>query len=230
MARLFDGLTDEISLGTDLDNRFDGGGTEFQWFFADDFGGGGQGRFLQIEAADAGIVNQMFEPSAGTARVAWVVFTTMTTGIWKLTDRDILDDTVFAFGYDYDDDNVATDPVCFIDGASAGVTETTTPTGTYDSDAAKEKIIGNRAAADRGFDGWFAHWANWDTILSAAKHAALSRGVNPFIMDNENLLMYLPLHGNDDPEPDYTQNITTVLTGTTKATTNPPVELLENYF
>lgn len=85
-------------------------------------------------------------------------------------------------------------------------------------------------------DGDIGFCAAWDLTLSDNEIAALGNGVNPWAIRNQNLVMYCQVNGNEDPEPNWANRgafaspTNFVLTGTpTKSTTNPPVELLENY-
>lgn len=80
------------------------------------------------------------------------------------------------------------------------------------------------------YDGKIAHAVIWDVELSANEKGALFRGVNPFAIRHSSQKLHWALNGNDSPEGDYNaQTNQGTLTGTTKATTNPPVELLGNY-
>jgi len=79
------------------------------------------------------------------------------------------------------------------------------------------------------YSGIIGETAGWSVLLPTNEIAALGRGINPFAIRRESMLVYNPLYGNQDPEPDLTGNgHTGTLAGTTK-TKSPPIELLENY-
>lgn len=71
-------------------------------------------------------------------------------------------------------------------------------------------------------------WAT--TFLTDLEIGALSRGVNPFLIQNEDCALYSPDYGNNDPENDYdAQQDQPDLFGTTTKDIHPPVELIENF-
>ena len=76
-----------------------------------------------------------------------------------------------------------------------------------------------------------AAWATqWDAILSATKMAALNRGANPFIMDNQNVIACYPMWNTDNLGMDISGNANNgTVTGPTQATRGAPVEPLENF-
>ena len=85
--------------------------------------------------------------------------------------------------------------------------------------------------ADRMFGGHLAHLIKWDGTFSTSQISALARGANPFIMQTSNKpSYYLPLTGVHSPEIDHSGNGNTgAITGAIQGTTNPPVEMLENF-
>ncbi len=92
-------------------------------------------------------------------------------------------------------------------------------------------LFSNRLQNER-LVGDMAHFVIWNDInISANERGGLSRGVHPFPIQHEHQAINLPLHGLDDPEPDESpaQVTGTIVATMTKADTNPPVELLENY-
>lgn len=85
-----------------------------------------------------------------------------------------------------------------------------------------------------GMNGKLAYAMILDGLaLSVPQMDAINRGANPLIFSTGlagNLAFFAPVLGINDPEPNYAGNTTDGdVTGATKATTNPPVELLENY-
>ncbi len=89
--------------------------------------------------------------------------------------------------------------------------------------------LGNRSDGTFDYDGNISDFAVWDVELSEAEAKALGRGVSPFAIRNQSLKSYLPLYGNQSPEPDFKKQTSKgTVTGTTKDV-NPPIELIENY-
>jgi len=115
------------------------------------------------------------------------------------------------------------------DGGTRG-TDTDTFTNAYNNTIAT--TIGAReAGTDRFCDGKLAYATIWDIDLVANDDVILSRGVNPFLIKNSNIIYFVVVEGNDSPEPNYAEpSATATLTATPlKFAGNPPVELLENY-
>jgi len=86
-----------------------------------------------------------------------------------------------------------------------------------------------RSSPANPFDGGLAHGSIWTSDLVVSHALALFRGANPFIMDQDDLVFYAPLDGNNSPENEYVSQFNLTLSGTTKFSGNPPVDLLENY-
>jgi len=80
------------------------------------------------------------------------------------------------------------------------------------------------------FNGNLAMLGVFNNVAPLNVNQSLSSGIPNLIVNDGNKVTDVPLWGNSDPEPDYTSsaNIGTV-TGATRATTNPPVEHIENY-
>ncbi len=124
------------------------------------------------------------------------------------------------------DDSVA----YFRDGVAVGSTSKTQAGSSVGSDASFG-AIDNLIGSDFVFDGDLDSGAVLDDIITLAEIGALGRGANIFGFGRHDILQLdMPLNGNNSPEPDFSGNDRDgTLTGTTKATTNAPVELLENY-
>ena len=129
---------------------------------------------------------------------------------------------------DYNRGSVNNDPNCFEDGILQTETEAAMPDGTAKTGVDSVRFGANVAGA-QDFDGQIFGGSFWDVALSASEHLALFHGIPAFVIRNESLQYYYPLDGNNSPENEYVQQANGTLNGTIKATTNPPVELLENY-
>jgi len=88
----------------------------------------------------------------------------------------------------------------------------------------------HRTANDEFLFGLTAYNTVWNAKLSTSHMAALNRGVYPMFVSSHKPIGHFPLHGNDSPEADYSGGgALLTLTGTTKSTTNPPIQLLSRY-
>jgi len=120
----------------------------------------------------------------------------------------------------------ATDRSSFIDGGSEGTDATTVSPNNIDRTS-----IGRRGKATPGayFSGQLAEAAIWNVDIGTTLLGALARGVNPFAVRPADRVFLAPVHGNESPEPDYDLQNNLTVTGAVKGSSNPPVELLENY-
>lgn len=90
--------------------------------------------------------------------------------------------------------------------------------GTYIGD----KLIGTNGANERFYLGDMARLAIWNKALTNVQIQSLTSGVEPSDIEFANLQLYLPLLGEESPEPDLSANgYDGVLTGTTQ--TDGPV-------
>ena len=122
----------------------------------------------------------------------------------------------------------ATDREFYTDGVS-DVTDSTSvahPTGIDNTTFGRN----SRPVPAAYFNGDAAEFACWNVALSDNEMTALGSGVNPFAIRYNDMIIYVPIYGNDDPEPDLSgNNVDLAVTGTTPKIAHPPVELLENY-
>ncbi len=91
----------------------------------------------------------------------------------------------------YNQDDPLTAPIVYYNGAVQTVQTTVTSTGAA-TISALQVVIGNRAAADRAYDGTLAEFAIWDRILAFTEIQMLAKGVSPLFMPVE-LSEYIPL-------------------------------------
>lgn len=152
MARDFNGTTSSSTGGslTAVDDIFAGGGVLEGWFLADTYGGGGFGRlFEKLEYA-------LFVDTTNTQATSALTFyhsTTGMTGYWHWNNINMVVGAWHHVALVYNQDSIANDPVAFIDGVLTSALRADVPSGTMDSDGASTLYIGQRANADRGFDG-----------------------------------------------------------------------------
>lgn len=170
-ALAFDGAETNIALSSPaaLDNIFSGGGTITAWFMASSAGEGGYGRILE-KATGANSANGysltymnnttiMFwrEFSGGDAQ--WGNIST-SWGVWHH----------IAIAYDDSDPN--NDPAIYLDGSLVTPSDSNS-TGTANTDAASNLVIGNSDAGDRAFDGSLDDVRIYDRALSVTEIAYL---------------------------------------------------------
>lgn len=88
---------------------------------------------------------------------------------------------------------------------------------------------GGRASGGNDLNGQMSINVVWDIQITTTAHIqAMSRGANPFLFYNNNIVFFNTNEGNGT-EKDYGLLGTGTVSGSTKATTNAPVEMLENY-
>jgi len=156
---IFNGTTSLVNCGNAISfsnlNQF----TWETWFYANGLGGNNIGRIL-----DKGAKNWHIEAGRFTVNISHVIL----TGQWKSPVASI----ALAGWYHVvvtmtDVDNVASNPTFYINGVSVVVTETATPNGALIADTTL--YLGNRAAANRGFDGYIPKFRYYNYALTPAQ-------------------------------------------------------------
>lgn len=147
----FDGVDDLVNAGSDtsIDNIFDSGGSAFIWADLRSVGGGGFGRLFDktqwrffVSGESAGFVKVAFDHLFSGDDLTHIT-----------TARPIALGQFVHVGVTYDNGDVSNVPILYIDGIATTFPQTSLPTGTRDSDASADLIIGNSVAASRASDG-----------------------------------------------------------------------------
>jgi len=129
----------------------------------------------------------------------------------------------------YDQSLGSSNAQLFVNGSSAWTANKTANTPS-NSDASANTEIGSYDGGSLAFGGELSNVVIWNSALTSNQIGALYRGVNPFPIDPTNKKAHYPIDGNESPESQYvTQIHKGTLSGTSKASTNPSMELLENY-
>ncbi len=109
----------------------------------------------------------MFVQGSGLNRPIFAQFFSGGLGQWAAPTNTITTGTFHHIAVTYDRTSPDNDPVMYIDGVKQTVSETT-PSGTANSDAGDNLLIGSRPT-DRFFDGKIDDVAIWNRILSEAE-------------------------------------------------------------
>jgi len=163
----FDGTDDYIFVGSgaSIDDVFAGGGTAEAWINPAGWGESGYGRVFN-KGHDGGW-SFFVDDTDGNDSLSFLHGTSLGRGHWITDDFTINLSAWQHVAVTYDKGSTANDPTLYIDGVSVNVTEFNTPTGTLDSDAVRNMLIGNRPATDRTFDGILDELRVSDTARSA---------------------------------------------------------------
>jgi len=230
MARAFDGAGDNItdSAGAeaiDVDSK-----TWFCWVLMGDIT---NARALWTDASTISSGNFRFfvsNDSAGAEERLELTYNwTGTNGAWSADGGNIGDSAWHCGIIAYDRALTTNNPLMWVDGVAQTVGEDSTPTT-----AARTGIAAWRSGENVGsgsdFTGEESYLTIWGVELTDNQALILSRGVNPFAVLNSDILMCCPFNGNDSLEPDYSGGgLVGTVNNATKASTNPPIELIENY-
>lgn len=129
----------------------------------------------------------------------------------------------------YNDTSSSNDPAIYVNNNTETVTEINAPTISV-VNTVDEILFGENTAGTADYDGDLFCFVAWSIILTSTEIQALSNGVHPFVIRHDSQVYFFPMTGNDSPEGDYSAQVNQLtVSGSTKSTTNPPVELLENY-
>jgi len=189
------------------------------WVFRDGTGGSGLGRhFFLVDGANAEAV--VF--GTGAVNRAQTIYATPTET--ENTRESLSVWTHVAYRWSY------TDPVSgdslidlFLNGSNAGQVTNNAGAGAAAADGTITDVhFGNTSAHNRNFDGDLAEFALWGRELSDTEIADLALGMNPFAIPTD-LVMYVPVYGAANPEPDLTGNSRTLtINGTVPDAANHP--------
>ena len=218
MSRLFDGVNDLITFGSETDIDALSALSVLCW----------------IKPASAGeaasrIINKAGS-SAGSSGWRFVVDTGMVLG-WNVdydvTDLDVPTSTALAadvwswIAVTWDGGLLASGVHIYINDAEASYGTTTNATLNRVSDAGNDLLVGNSTNLTRTVDGRIAHVQLWNRVLSLVELAQAARYPGAV---QQGLLRYAPLFGAVSPEPDYTNLGTTgTVSGATASTDDPPI-------
>ena len=165
----FDGTDDNINFasGASIDDIFTGGGTV---------------EFYARMAAD-GVSDALIDKGSGTG-AGWritrlndnlihftVAFDGASDGNWAVDATFTVVDGWTRWSITYDDGAVANNPIIYRDGVSVAFTETSTPIGSYQTDAAANLIAGETDAGANDFDGGLDDIRLWDDIRTVTEIA-----------------------------------------------------------
>lgn len=179
-GRLFDGANSSLKFGTaasDLDNLFSTGGSISVWVYPTSWGENGFGRIVDKSNATSGSGNgwalllddgnvrfqQGFSGNAG----AWDTNSTISLNTWT------------HIVVTYNSSSSSNDPVIYINGSAASLTELSRPSGSAKSDAGIAMTVGNYAGApSRTFAGVMDEFQVNGNVLTSAEVSGLYRSQN----------------------------------------------------
>lgn len=156
------------SIGSPVDNVFDGGASLIAWVAPDNAGEGGVGVAI---GKDSGGSPRWYLRGAGTNKMEFLQAFSGTDGQWEFPL--VQDGSLHLVVVTYNNGAVGNDPNVYVDGALVTETETATPTGTRTTDAGANICMGNSGASDAGFDGVCGGFELVVTTLTAAEVARL---------------------------------------------------------
>jgi len=183
---LFDGVDDIliISDNATVHDIWDGGASLALWIFPLSTGGAGQGRMLEKRH-----LFYITQEAGGNCNLKLETTWSGNKGIWTTTGRPVTMNAWNRIMLTYNSDNTVNDPIMYVNGTVAPITEDTAPTGTRSSDAGSDWNIGNNPAKSRDFDGTIGDYTVWSRILSVSE-VSQDAGNTKI---TSNLLLHLPL-------------------------------------
>ncbi len=170
-GRFFDGggaADDVIEVGVSvaLDSIFDGGGTAIFWVNVVTDGEGNNGYL--IEKVMWNFATFSDDLSAVKLRFTAVFFDT--NGLWTTTAVSVTLNTWSMVSVTYNSDDTINNPIIYVDTATPGLTEDTTPVGTRVSDEGKPMTLGNTGPGrTRTLDGTIGEAYLYNRLLIAAE-------------------------------------------------------------
>lgn len=178
MGILFDGADDLVTRSdtATLQNIWDRGGSAYAWIYPLSDGGQSSGRIITKTSSPAAARWKIVGHTDDGSKMFLQLGITFdgTNGVWDTTNRDLIFNTWNHIAVTYNSDNVANNPILYVNGISKDVTETVTPVGTRVSDIGAFVGIGNDAVIQTvGFDGQITECGCYGSILTATEVSQL---------------------------------------------------------
>ena len=169
------------------------------WLLQTGNGGGNRGRI--INRGSGVITTEIYNSTNTNGRIVFEARRwTTTNGVWQL-DTAIPQNQWVHLCITYDGGSTANNPLIFVDGSSAALTETSTPAGTFTVTENATIDIGQVAGTNRTWAGRIAEVALWNRVVSADE--VLTIMDRSPIRAPAGLVLYVPIHGLHSPEPNY---------------------------
>ena len=165
-AMTFNGTTDVVNCGSDssIDDIFDGGGTVSIWINPSSDGENNQGRVMIKNYWNIHLDSE----DTGKVKLILYYYFDGNDGGWSTDTAIIPINTWTHIVVSYDNDATTNNPIFYINGVpytvASGLTESGTPTGTRNSDAANDLEISNGGNA---FDGSISDVMLFSSALTA---------------------------------------------------------------
>jgi len=169
-GRWFDKIDDfvEVTTSTATQDIFDGGGTVLAWINPASDGEGDLGRIFDKSAANAGWNFRVLGDDASKVQLAIYYYWSGDNVYWHTTATEVTLNTWSLVGFSYDANLTTNRPLLYVNGVLVAFDEEV-PTGTRDSDAARDLIVGNAAGRGETFDGYIGEAWLYNRILPAAE-------------------------------------------------------------
>ena len=171
-ALLFNGASGKITVSDDsaIQNIFDGGGSVE---FLMNVRGEGEANLGRIFDKLGSYYAEVLRESGSLISLGFYHFFDGDNGAWETTTRVISLNASTHIIFTYNNDNVANNPIFYINGTAYtvgdGVTEYIAPTGTRDSDVGVDLTIGNNPGDARTFDGTINEVRLYTRIIGATE-------------------------------------------------------------
>jgi len=192
----FDGSNDYIDCGSDssVDDIWTGGGTLTGWINVNSVGEGANGMPVVKRGSDSGWYIATIGASGNTCQFGLVVRWD-NWAFWRTTSTDIIFNEWIHIAVSYDNSSTSNNPTIYINGVSVAVTEVTSPSGTYESDASDNLNIGGEAGSFTT-DGAISSIALHQTVLDAQTISQMAK--SRFTPMRDNRFSVVDFDGTDD--------------------------------
>lgn len=165
MARDFDGTNDEINFGSDASIDDFATKTIAGWVRTD--GASGSDVILAKSNFDDWALSLVV--LSGEAMPSWQEPFATSRGIWDVNVGSGFPSSGFAHvAVVYDRGSPSNDPTLYVNGVSVAFTETLTPVGAWEADAALNLMAGEYSGGSGDLDGLIGHLVYHDALLDAA--------------------------------------------------------------
>lgn len=181
----FDGSNDDATFAspTDLDDIYSGDATVMHWVYVDTYGENSTGHTIsKFPSSTAGWKIMVDDSSGYGSNTKCINFTKQFSGgrrTWQTPTDSIAAGGWFHVAVVYNGSSTSNDPIIYIDGVSQSLNRFESATGTDNSDAAANLIVGDSTNLDRSFDGRITQLLVTKKLLSESEvNDAMDNGID----------------------------------------------------
>jgi hypothetical protein len=168
---IFNGSTSKVAIGhpATLANIFNAGGSFSGWVYPTDVVTAADRVYDKLPASTHGHHLYLSSKSGGVCYLTFAVGWSGGSANWITTDRAVTVNTWNHIVVTYNGSSTANDPICYINGATVALTESSSPSGSIGNDTNDDLYLGATDGTTRTLTGSMDDLAFFSQVLTAAQ-------------------------------------------------------------